>query len=392
MSLQKIFGSDLRLNDIISRFKFSASEILLVSDTPIYRAGVKLLHGFASELLLLNQPKADEDNLKLVRAAVTKNIKLVIAFGSGTINDLCKLTSAQTGIPYLVVASAPSMNGYLSKNASITIGGYKTSLPGVLPIAVIADLAILKKAPARMIKAGIGDSLCFYACWFDWLLSHLVLGTEFDIRPFKMLKPKIDFLLKNYAKFKLRDEQFIKLLMEILLLAGEGMTLAGGSYPASQSEHTLAHFLEMRYPDKMADIPHGLQIAVTTLTVLEMQKKILNLYTIQSQHPDAFPLTQFKKWFGSKASEHSSKEFAKKSSFDFKQINKVLAKNWSKYRKQLAKIYQSPAGFKKISKHFRISLSVSGLKISSKEYREALNYACFVRVRFGTIDLGSLIK
>lgn len=36
------------------------------------------------------------------------------------------------------------MNGYVSKNASIEINGHKKSLLATLPIAVFADLRILK--------------------------------------------------------------------------------------------------------------------------------------------------------------------------------------------------------------------------------------------------------
>ena len=53
----------------------------------------------------------------------------LVAVGSGTINDLCKYAAAQDGKPYAVFATAPSMNGYTSKNAAITVDGHKKSLP-----------------------------------------------------------------------------------------------------------------------------------------------------------------------------------------------------------------------------------------------------------------------
>ena len=106
-----------------------------------------------------------------------KEIDLIVGFGSGTINDLCKISSFKLNIPYIIFASAPSMNGYSSANASILVKGHKKSLPAHLPLAIYCDLNILAAAPERLIKSGIGDSLCFSTCQFDWLLSHLILDS-----------------------------------------------------------------------------------------------------------------------------------------------------------------------------------------------------------------------
>ena len=57
----------------------------------------------------------------------------LVAVGSGTINDLCKYAAAKDGKPYAVFATAPSMNGYTSKNAAITVDGHKKSLPAGAP-------------------------------------------------------------------------------------------------------------------------------------------------------------------------------------------------------------------------------------------------------------------
>ena len=258
-----------KADKLIFDLGFEGKKILLVSDQKIWQNSQKFFAAdfleIFSEVLFLKNPKADEKNLeKILKTA--KDFDLILTLGSGVINDLCKLTSAKTKIPYAVFASAASMNGYLSRNASIAIKGHKKTLPATLPIAVFCDLGIIKSAPQNMIKAGLGDAMCFYSCWFDWYLSHLILQTKFDERPFKILEKKMEFLVKNYQKFSLGDEKFIKILIEILLLSGAGMTMAGGSYPASQSEHLIAHAIEMKFTKKMHDILHGNQIVVTTLT------------------------------------------------------------------------------------------------------------------------------
>ena len=163
----------------------------------------------------------------------------------------------------------------MSQNASITINGHKKTLAAAQPLAVFCDLDILKSAPIELTKAGIGDAMCFYSCWFDWYLSHLVLDTAFDLRPFEILQAKMADFVAHYHSFSLQDDVLLERLIDILLLSGEGMTMVGGSYPASQSEHLIAHVLTMKYPHIAQDILHGRQIAVTSLTSASMQEALL---------------------------------------------------------------------------------------------------------------------
>jgi glycerol-1-phosphate dehydrogenase [NAD(P)+] len=307
-----------------------------------------------------------------------------LALGSGTINDLCKFTSAKTKIPYAIFASAASMNGYLSKNASITISGHKKTLNATLPIAVFCDLKILKSAPLELTKAGIGDSLCFYSCWFDWYLSHKILGTKFDKKPFEMLKEKMEFLVKNFQKFSIRDEEFLKILIEILLLSGQGMTISGGSYPASQSEHLIAHAIEMKYPKLAQKKLHGAMIAVTSLTAVKMQKYLLDNH--QFCHPELVSgsiYSSLQKFFGKKIAVECKKEYEQK----LLAIQQIKKPNWSKITTELQKIYFDESNLREIFSHFKIKTSVKSLGLSNQQYQECVAYAKFIRNRFTCLDL-----
>jgi glycerol-1-phosphate dehydrogenase [NAD(P)+] len=377
------------------------SKILFVSDKKIWQNCCEFFASdfldFVSASLIFNDVKADEKNLnKILSKAESQKFDLIIALGSGTINDLCKLVSARKKIPYIVFASAPSMNGYFSRNASITIHGHKKTVAATLPKAVFCDLGILSKAPTELAKAGLGDAMCFYSCWFDWYLSHLILGTKFDKKPFKILAKKMDFLVKNFSKFSLKDEKFLKILIEILLLSGQGMTIAEGSYPASQSEHLIAHTIEMKYPQKLKNIFHGQQIAVTTLTSAKLQKKLLkqNALTLSlSKGEDMLRQAQhdvnLENFFGKKIAAECKKEFSQKilTAAETYKINRSLEKDWPKIKSQLQKIYFDEASLRKIFSHFKIKTSISSLGLSSKEYQDCVSFAKFIRNRFTCLDL-----
>ena len=115
--------------------------------------------GEVSSIVLPEHPHADDATVERVRAA-TGAADALVAVGSGTINDLCKYASARDGKPYVVFGTAPSMNGYTSLNAAITVHGHKKSLPAQAPVGAFLDLSILAAAPVRMIRSGLGDSLC----------------------------------------------------------------------------------------------------------------------------------------------------------------------------------------------------------------------------------------
>ena len=84
--------------------------------------------------VVLDAPAADLATVEELRAR-TAAAEALIAVGSGTINDVCKYLAHQSGRPYAVFATAPSMNGYLTATASLARDGIKLSLPARPPVA-----------------------------------------------------------------------------------------------------------------------------------------------------------------------------------------------------------------------------------------------------------------
>ncbi len=374
----------IKISNLIADLGFLGKKVIFISDERIWQNCQKFFIGDFSNALILKDPKPNEENLNKILSRV-KSSYLIIALGSGTINDLCKIVSARSKIPYMIIASAASMNGYLSKNASIIISGHKKTVLATLPIAVFCDVKILKSAPLELTKAGIGDIMCFYSCWFDWYLSHLILGTKFDDEPFKLIAKQMKFFLKNYRKFSLKNEEFLKILIEMLLLSGVGMTMAGGSYPASQSEHLIAHTIEMKYPKIIGKIFHGAQIAITTLTSAKLQKKLLQKDVLKLVLED-FPQRGLEKFFNQKIASQCREEYHKKI-INYDKINISLQKNWKNYRKKLAKIHLNESRLKAIFSHFKIKTSVQSLGLSDQQYQDCVINAKFIRNRFTCLDI-----
>jgi glycerol-1-phosphate dehydrogenase [NAD(P)+] len=199
-----------------------------------------------------------------------------VAVGSGTLNDLCKYTSALDGKPYAVFATAPSMNGYTSLNAAITEHGHKKSLPAQAPLGAFFDLSILAAAPVRMIRSGLGDGLCRPTSQADWLLAHILFDQPYRTLPYVLLAEDEATLLDSVEPLMAGDPAAMERLVRILVLSGLGTAIIGNSQPASQGEHLVSHYIDMFFDTGRPPVFHGEQIGVTTLTMARLQEEMLD--------------------------------------------------------------------------------------------------------------------
>ena len=115
----------------------------VVSDENTHLLGARVQQAVApAASVVLRQPHADSDTVAQLQA-MTGDADALLAVGSGTINDLCKYAAFLDRKPYAVFGTAPSMNGYTSPTAAITVHGHKKSLPAAAAAAVFLDLNVL---------------------------------------------------------------------------------------------------------------------------------------------------------------------------------------------------------------------------------------------------------
>ena len=161
-------------------------------------------------------------------------------------------------------------------NAAITVHGHKKSLPAQAPVGAFLDLSILAAAPVRMIRSGLGDSLCRATAQADWLLSHLLFDLPYRTMPFVLLAEDEPDLFASAEALVNGDLDAMEKLVRTLLLSGFGTAICGNSLPASQGEHLISHYGDM-LPDAGRPFTfHGEQIGVTTLTMARLQGRLLD--------------------------------------------------------------------------------------------------------------------
>ena len=271
-------GACRHLSELCENF----NSILLVGDENTFGAcGDRVKHALANKNTSCvifsgeNVVIPNEDAIERVRKSLD-GIDLIIGIGSGVIQDLCKYVAHFANLPYMIVATAPSMDGYASSGAAMILKGMKETVPATLPYAILADTEVLKNAPMDMIKAGYGDIIGKYSALNDWELSRIVNNEYFCQY---IYDTTYDMILKtlDIAKGLIeRDENSIKILTEALMIVGVMMSFATSSRPASGSEHHLSHFFEITgIIDNEEYFPHGIDVVYSTVITSKIREKIL---------------------------------------------------------------------------------------------------------------------
>ena len=218
----------------------------------------------------------DERAIARIQEAL-EGVEFILGVGSGVIQDLCKYVSFDKKVPYIIVATAPSMDGYASTGAAMITDGMKVTYSVGLPLAIIADVNVLKDAPREMIKAGYGDIIGKFSSLNDWKLSALVNGEYICDYIYNGTFDMVKKTMSVAQGIINRDRESVKILMEALVVVGIMISFAGSSRPASGSEHHLSHFFEITGIVKGQEyFPHGIDVAYSTVITAQIRENLLN--------------------------------------------------------------------------------------------------------------------
>lgn len=207
---------------------------------------------------------------------------IVVAVGSGVINDIGKIISYISGRKYIIVATAPSMDGYASDTSSMERDGLKVSLKYHYAEIIIGDTDILKNAPIHMLKSGLGDMLAKYVSIAEWRISHLITGEYYCEAVAEMVRSALKKCVDNADGLLRRDEKAVEAVFEGLVYGGIAMSYAGMSRPASGVEHYFSHIWDMRGLQFGTQTEtHGIQCAWGTLLAAKLYD------ALRTKKPDA---------------------------------------------------------------------------------------------------------
>ncbi len=251
--------------------------LFLISDSITYDiAGKRCMEiladaGIKAAIHRLTHIGFDEATLGELLINMPSDCDLVVAVGTGAINDMSRFFSFRMGRPFFTVATAAPMDGFASSIAALNVNNLKTTFDAQTPLAIIGDTEILKNAPYRMIAAGLGDLLGKLTCLCDWKIARVINGEHYCENLVTLVDNCVGNVLKVAHKASERDPEVLGSIMEGLVLTGVAMSLYGNSRPASGCEHHMSHYWEMMFEQQgRRPAPHGTQVGVGTVMVLKM--------------------------------------------------------------------------------------------------------------------------
>jgi len=262
--------------------KYHSVKPLVVCDQNTYEIAGKSVedlldrNSFEYEMFIFpsKTPSADMEACLLLERNLASDVDLIIAVGSGTINDVCRYVSFKKELPYFIFGTAPSMDGFASDVSPLIVDNLKTTYSAHVPTAIIGDIDILKDAPLNMIAAGAGDIFGKYTCLCDWKLSNIVTNEYYCEEIAELVAHSIEVVVESCKKIDSDREAAVESIMEGLILSGIAMAYAGNSRPASGSEHHLSHYWEMMFLfDNKKPIFHGTKVGIGTIVVLKLYEE-----------------------------------------------------------------------------------------------------------------------
>ena len=278
-------GALAALPAVLGRFVPVAELALVVDGAPMtYRDGD--VHAAVRRLLPTGTPTrtvtaAGGDHGPVldeatVAAAVdaARGASLLLVVGSGTVTDLAKQVAAELDVPVVVVQTAASVNGYADSLSVLVRNGAKRTAPSTWPSALIIDHDVLRGAPDRLTRAGVGDATAAWTAPADWYLAcALGLDRAFDGG---VLQPVLD-AVEGLLTADPSTPEALTALVDTLTLGGLSIGATGTTAGLSGCEHLVSHLLDMAaMADGTAHDLHGAQVGVASVVAAALWEVALD--------------------------------------------------------------------------------------------------------------------
>lgn len=205
--------------------------------------------------------------------------QVIVGIGGGKVIDAAKYAAYLRKLPFISVPTSASSDGFSSASASLLVNGKRNSVPARMAYGIIADTDVIKSAPDKYLYSGIGDLVSKITALYDWVYEDKNGYTVLNDFAMMIAKKAVNSFVRTPFE-SIKDDLFLRELLDSLAMSGIANEVAGGSAPTSGSEHLISHAL-----DKMLETPqlHGIQVGVATYLMSKVQdhryKRVNTIFT-----------------------------------------------------------------------------------------------------------------
>lgn len=342
---------------------------------------------------------AEYKHVDRIRNALTNHDAIPIAVGSGTINDLTKLSAHQSGRPYLSIATAASMDGYTAFGASITFEGSKQTFSCPAPLGVVADLELITSAPVALNASGYADLVAKVPAGADWILADAMGIEPINRSAWEMVQSRLRPWMENPSGIRQGDSEALRRLTLALMMSGFAMQAACTSRPASGAEHQFSHLWDMEHHTHNGYAPsHGFKVGIGSLAslalyqvLLEMDLENLNLAEAVERWPDPDENDrEVRALFSIEEVAAKAREESRAKHIDRAELRRqleILRTRWPDLRKLISRQIIDCSTAREMLRDAGCPFTAPQIGISLERLRESFRKAYHIRRRFTVLDL-----
>jgi len=214
----------------------------VVSTMPEVWQMVKDKIGGTSEKVIFVQSMEKLDVERLENSI--PEVDFVFGIGGGSAIDFAKYIAWKRKIPLITVPSITSVDAPITKEIALRIDGKVRYIGKVIPEKILIDYCLIKKAPERLNKAGVGDILSSHTALFDWKLAAKRGMENYNEEIARKAEGLLSLLEENVEEIRKITNEGIKLLMQLFLEENKLCWNSGNSRPEEGSEHLFAYNME----------------------------------------------------------------------------------------------------------------------------------------------------
>lgn len=375
-----------KTGELLRRFGFG-DRLLLVADENTLAAAEK--YGLCDVLASagFKVTRKVYENMLYARVEQVREVEAladdadgIISVGTGSLNDICRVSAFRKKKKFCIFATAPSMDGFASDTAPIIENNFKMSWQAEQPDVIIADTRILAAAPAILKAAGYGDMVAKCLGIMEWKMSNILTGEYYCDAIANVTLDALSRILSLTDKIMAEDEEAAGAVAEALVLSGIAMKLAGCSRPASGAEHVVSHYWECYklargiYPEL-----HGRKVGVATLILVRAYRALADSLTSVSAKSDP---TDFDEVYTHFSADQIPDVIKLNSPTITDKIDPArLQSSWGEIRELIYKYLPDADALEDMMKRAGCATTLEEIGVSPELAAEGLRYHAYMRYR-----------